>query len=327
MARLISALGNPLDASAIPDEIVYIPEGKHRITPKVDGKAQTIFVKVTPENGATVAASLQSDLEKRMADNVRPIIDFDHSNTGPAAALPTAFRYEAGKGIMCALDWTDSGRRAVEGRDFSYFSPTFLIGDDGTPAGLPERGPLGALVNNPAFREIPRIAAADASADIEHQDPTPMSKLVFAALGIDPAHSDAETSAVQKIEASAGRIKELEASIADLTKERDKLKADSEKQKAEAADARKERAKTLVEAAVADGRIAPKDEDTKTFYTGLIEAGNANAEAQLSKLPKQHPGIDKPLVNAGQGEPEKKEETPSPYARVEAAFAAEIDAK
>jgi len=327
MACLISALANALDSNAIPDEIVYIPEGTHRITPKVDGRAQTILVKLTPENGEQVAASLQADLTARLSDNVRPIIDFDHRNTGPAAAIPKAFRYVAGQGILCAVDWTNAGRSAVEGRDFSYFSPVFLIGDDGAPAGLPARGPLGALVNNPAFREIPRIAAADASADtIETEDPTTMSKLVFAALGIDPAHAEAEASAVKAVEASAAKIKELEASIADMTKERDKLKADAEKQKAEAADARKDRAKTLVEAAVADGRIAPKDEDTKSFFTGLIEAGNAGAEAQLAKLPVLNKDITKPVVVAKQGEPEKKDE-PTGLALVTACLAEEIDKK
>jgi hypothetical protein len=39
-------------------------------------------------------------------------------------------------------------------KDFSYFSPTFLLDDDGTPAGLPGRGPLGALVDEPAFGDV-----------------------------------------------------------------------------------------------------------------------------------------------------------------------------
>lgn len=50
-----------------------------------------------------------------------------------------------------------------ESLKYSYFSPEFYLGEDGMPADLPERGPLGALVNEPAFRSIPRIAASDSS--------------------------------------------------------------------------------------------------------------------------------------------------------------------
>jgi phage I-like protein len=147
-----------------PNEIVYIPEGEHEIRPEVNGKPGKITVRVPKGKGASIAATLQADLEKRLSDNVRPIIDFDHNRSGAAAAIPSRFRYQEGLGVVLALDWTSSGRQAIEGRDFSYFSPEFLIQDDGTPGGLPAKGAIGALVNNPAFRSMPRIAAHDSSA-------------------------------------------------------------------------------------------------------------------------------------------------------------------
>ena len=145
----------------VPSEIVFIPEGEHRIRPSVNGKAEDVTVKLPPERGAAVAASLQAALDRRQRSNVRPWFDFEHK-AGAASALPTSFRYEPGKGIIAAVEWTEAGRKAVQGKDFSYFSPVFYLAADGTPEDLPERGPLGALVNEPAFREIPRIAAADA---------------------------------------------------------------------------------------------------------------------------------------------------------------------
>ncbi len=151
-----------------PAEIVYIPEGQHRITPTVNGKAAQITVRVDASRGPEIAAKLQGDLDRRKASNVRPWIDFGHKE-GEASALPQSFHYEPGRGIVLRLEWTHAGRRAVEGKDFSYFSPVFFLGDDGTPAGLPERGPIGALVNEPAFREIPRIAATDATRGIEER--------------------------------------------------------------------------------------------------------------------------------------------------------------
>lgn len=140
-ASLASALGD-----GVPNEIVYMPEGSHTITPWVDGKPKTITVHVPAAKGPAIAAVLQASLAEREKSNVRPWFDFEHKN-GAASALPKSFRYEPGKGIMCAVEWTGAGRKAIEGKDFSYLSPTFLIGDDGTPDGLPSRGPLASLLN------------------------------------------------------------------------------------------------------------------------------------------------------------------------------------
>ena len=294
---LITAFASLLPDGGLPDEIVYLPEGNHAITPFVDGKPKKITVRVPAAKGAQIAASLQADLEKRQAANVRPWFDFEHKG-GASSALPRAFRYEPGKGVMCALEWTGAGRAAIEGKDFSYFSPTFLLDDDGTPAGLPDRGPLGALVNEPAFREIPRIAASDAAAD----DPEPtsaMSKLIFAALAISAAHADAETLAVQAIEAlKTDAITAKDAQTA-AEKARDQWKTKAEAAEAEVAKARKERADTLVKAAVADGRIPAKDIANQDKFRAKIEAGDSFAEDVLAMLPRQHAGLGTPIIQAG----------------------------
>jgi hypothetical protein len=103
------------------------------------------------------AMALQLDLQKLLRQNVRPYVDFDHVG-GAAAALPKRF-YWTDEGVMLELDWTNAGKTAVSGRDYSYFSPTFLLDESGDPAGLPQAGSIGSLVNNPAFRSIRRIAA------------------------------------------------------------------------------------------------------------------------------------------------------------------------
>lgn len=160
--QTITARSSQLPVYGVPDEIVYIPEGSHTITPTVNGKPKQITVNLHAENGPAIAAVFESSLQKRLQENVRPVLDFDHKD-GPAAGIPRSFRYEPGKGLMLAVDWTAAGRQAIEGRNYSYTSPTFVMGDDGTPAGLPQRGAIAALVNNPAFRNIQRIAASDAS--------------------------------------------------------------------------------------------------------------------------------------------------------------------
>jgi hypothetical protein len=148
--------------AAPPSEIVFLPEGAHKIHANTNGKAKRSTVRVSAARGPAIAARFQQDLARRGAQNVRPWVDFGHA-AGAAAALPKSFRYEPGRGVLLEVEWTEAGRRAIEGRDWSYFSPVFFLGDDGEPDGLPEKGPVGALVNEPAFREIPRIAAGDAS--------------------------------------------------------------------------------------------------------------------------------------------------------------------
>lgn len=154
-SSLVSIGGEP------PSEILFLPEGEHEITPTVDGKPKTIRVKVPAARGQEITARLQAALAERLAGQVRPHLAFQHQ-TGAASGIPKSFRYEPGKGVMCAVEWSGAGAAAIRNKDFSYFSPVFLIGDDGTPDSLPEKGELGSLVNEPAFRNIGLIAASDA---------------------------------------------------------------------------------------------------------------------------------------------------------------------
>jgi hypothetical protein len=91
----------------------------------------------------------------------RPYIDFDHEE-GPAAAIPTRIYWD--DGIRVEVEWTSAGREALEGRVYSYFSPSWNIREDGHPDSLPEIGPIGALVNTPAFQDIERLAAKNKAA-------------------------------------------------------------------------------------------------------------------------------------------------------------------
>jgi len=307
---LICALDYSLPEKGEFASIVYIPEGVHTITPSVNGKPKNVEVKMEAYMGEKIASMFQRDLEKRLSANVRPVFDFDHNDKGPASALPKSFYYVEGEGLMAELEWTGAGRKAIESKDYSYFSPTFLLGRNGVPAGLPKRGPLGALVNEPAFREIPRIAASDKEA--EKTDTKKMSDLILAALSIEPDTETAEAAAVAAIEALKNDAETAKASLAEITEERDELAA-------KAAEANKSRAESLVKAAVSEGRIAPKDEDTKAKFVEKIEAGDTFAEEILSKLPKIHAGLEDSIVKTG------GEKTGSSEVRIEAAMAKASD--
>lgn len=311
-----------------PKEIVYIPEGSHSITPSVNGKPSQITVNVPKERGVEIAARLQASLTDRLGGSVRPHIDFDHKHSGPAAAIPSAFSYKPGLGIVLALDWSGSGKTAVESKDYSYFSPEFLIADDGTPHSLPSKGPIGSLVNEPAFREIPRIAAADAAPP---NDTTDMNPLVQCGLLTDKeaALPEAIVAATQRVsvyrenaQPNLDLIKAKDAEIEDL-KTKNKALEDEKVAAANAdAAAKKSRAETLVAAACTDGRIAPKDEATKEKYLTRIAAGDTFAEEILGGLPKKFDPTGK-VVEAKSSESKKDDDEPTGLDRVAAALAAE----
>lgn len=304
-----------------PDDIVYLPVGVHEITPSVNGKAQKVVVRVPAEKGELIAAALQTALQKRLESPVRPRLAFDHAKTGPAAAHPKEFRFDPERGIVLALDWSNSGRAAIEGGDYGYFSPTFLIDSRGQPTGLPDKGEIGSLVDEPAFRTIGLIAAADAT---EEPSPTTnqntMPKLILSALKISEAAENAEGEAVSRIQAMQEEVKKVPVLEAENESLKTKLEAAETKLKEQS----DKRAADLVKAAVLDGRILPKDEKGQGFYKRLIAAGDAEAEEALAALPKLNEGLEKDFAQ----QPEKGDaEEGSPYDRVQAHFAAEIGEK
>jgi len=203
----------------IKTRIMYIPEGSHGINPTVDGKPGSIVSKVSAERGEAIVEALNKSLGKRHAKNVRPIIDFDHKDSGPAAALPTAFVYEEGKGVMMDVEWTATGTASIEGKDYSYFSPVYNMDrNTGEPIGLPSSGPIGALVNDPAFREIEKIAAAQSH---KPTDKPEMEVLIKAGLVTEAeAKTDngAEIAAAKfkTIQAKADKVDGLESKVVKL---------------------------------------------------------------------------------------------------------------
>jgi len=305
--------------------MVFIPEGTHTITPSVNGKAKEITVRVSPKDGENIAQRIQASLESRNQKNkVRAIFDFDHKDTGPAAALPQRFFYEAGKGIMVERELTGAGSKAIKAKDYSYFSPVFLINKQGIPSGLPDKGPLGALVNDPAFRDIERIAAKQA----ETTKPETMNELVKC--GLLTEDESAKTNAgeiaskrVSAMTADNDKVTELNKQIEALEAEKKALGETVEASNKVILDAKEANADSLIVAAVADGRISAKDEDSKTFWKDSI-LSNESAVKALSALPKKNEGITKPIVQAGNGSQAKEDELTGLDA-VEASLAKEIE--
>lgn len=146
----------PLAFGDAPACIVYMPEGEHFINASVGGRQKVIVDR-------SCLSALQRDLSFKLSRKVRPVCYFDHKS-GPASFIPSSFDYLDGVGVLLKGEWTESGKKSVLGRDYSYFSPAFKLNmSTFRPAGLESDDiEVGSLVNDPAFESIARIAASKA---------------------------------------------------------------------------------------------------------------------------------------------------------------------
>jgi len=289
---IISASATTTFNGEAPGKIIYMPRGEWTIHPSVDGQPKEVTVTVNEQT----AAVLQNDFQKRLAAPVRPTGGFDHK-PGPAAFIPKGFSWDESKGVVLDVDWTRAGKEAIEGRNYSYFSPTFLLSTDKV-AGLSSRGEIGSLTNNPAFEQIERIAAerADDLDDEPDPDDYTMSeiakKLTEFNLITATQAEDAE-AVVQAVMALHTELAGTRAANAALRNENATLRAEAERVKAKEAD-------SIIEAAIADGRIPPKSPKLIDYWrTQLIAQPDAVKEV-IASLPANP--VLKPLIEVKAGD-------------------------
>ena len=288
-----AAFGSELNATESGSfSIVYLPEGQHQIEATVNGKPAKRDVTVDER----VLASFQADLEKRLSDNVRPFAGFDHK-TGPASMIPVSFTYEQGVGLILNGELTQAGKTAIEGRNYSYWSPSYLM-RDGVPIGLPANGEIGSFVNDPAFRSIERIAASHTETTMEITETLAELGLAEAGQTAEEAVSAAKAalatlresaSTVESITAArSAEIEEVNAAKAEverITGELETVKASLAAFEAKEAESITAARVELVEAAVKRGAIPPQDEATKAFWLESLESNPEKAQAALAALP------------------------------------------
>lgn len=88
-------------------------------------------------------------------------IDFGHGMDGlgggdqRAAGWITALSVD-GPRIMADVEWSSSGEAALKGREYRFISPTFTVSPSTKEASLILRA---GLTNNPAFRELAKVAS------------------------------------------------------------------------------------------------------------------------------------------------------------------------
>src|SRR5215471_18765232 len=151
------------------NEIVFLPVGVHAITPVSGGIGKPIRVLVDAETAGTIERQ-RAEIEART--DKRVYFDFNHED-GRASFWPKSFHWRASEGVVAKGEWSESGRKAVEGKDFRAFSPVFHVDDKRKEISrvicAESASPnMGGLVNDPAFSALPlwaKNAGDNAGAD------------------------------------------------------------------------------------------------------------------------------------------------------------------
>lgn len=266
------------DSATAPADIQYMPPGRHTIRAHRAGKPVTVSVFVDANTAATLqqflAAHLAAAAEGR---DDRPFLDFNHEDR-EAAAWPTEFFWAGDDpltgGVRARVEWSDAGRRAVEGRTFRRFSPTFVPDAEGRVIGSEIN--MGGLVNRAAFKRIAALFASTSASPepVERVDTTPaanrMQTLVakLLSLGLVEAAASEEADLVAQLTRSVtglkSRITELESTIATQAKAR---------------------AESHIDAAIKAGRLPPADEPMRAFWLDALTRDESRAVKALQALP------------------------------------------
>jgi phage I-like protein len=260
-----------------------MPSGEHTVfATGPDGEGMKITTLATEADAERLNALLQTQLAlAAKGEASRPFVDFNHDGAD-AAAIPVSFFWD--DGIRLAVEWTTKGLEALKGRVFSYFSPEFLL--DGKTVSLPEVGPIGGLVNTPAFQTIERLSAKMPDNPEQQNKGTTMKDLIakLAAAGMLPADKPemTEDEMVAAIKAKFdGIAAELTASKGEATTAAAKHAEEMTTVRANHAKEMETIATADVDAAIADGRI---EASAKPAWLASYKANTANARGMLASI-------------------------------------------
>lgn len=151
----------------VPNEIQWAPPGRNQINCTRGGQPVTLTVNVNEAGAQRVSARFaeyKAAADRGESDAV--FGDFNHEDR-EASFHALGFRWGGDDiqrgGIRVAVSWTGAGRRAVLGRDYTRFSPSFYVDDSaGEIIGMPIC--VGGLVNSAAFRRIAPIMSKQSEA-------------------------------------------------------------------------------------------------------------------------------------------------------------------
>src|SRR5215471_3352972 len=258
------------------NEILFLPTGVHAITPVRGGIGKPIKVLVNSDSAHAVEEQ-RAEITARTGKKV--YFDFNHED-GPASFWPQAFLWRQGEGVIARGDWSASGKKAVEGKDYRAFSPVFHVDDKHKdPARVVccdgARPNMGGLVNDPAFSALP-LWAKNAGENGDNADNNKEKKKMaeedntneIATLRAKNTELAAELEKLRAIaakdsedEAAKDKVERVEATFRanQFELEAAELRAENKRQREEITKRNRITAKAAVKQAVMDGKIAPKD--------------------------------------------------------------------
>ena len=298
-----AAIDVPLVTSR--NQLTFLPEGTHSITPVGGGIGRPIKVKVD-SHAADEMESQRRAIAARTGK--RPYFDFNHED-GAASFWPSEFLWRKGEGVVCRGEWSRSGKDAVEGKDFRAFSPVFYVDDKrGDPANVVCREDakpnMGGLVNDPAFGNLPLWAknagaTSESSRNNNKQIGENKKMTTEETAALQSRIADAETQVADLRAVVAGdsdnelmiaKLAAAESQLSSLHAERRAIKAEeyadaqdkiiSSRAEADAAAA--------VEAAVKRGAIKSKDEARKKWWHQQIATDPRNADVLRGMPGNEH---------------------------------------
>lgn len=263
-----------------PEWIQYMPPGTHTIRPTESSTGNVVERTVVVEASAVEALNRSLDENKTKTGDL-PFIDFNHDDD-QAAGFVKAFRWAGDDpqtgGIQAQIDWTEPGRTAVKGKAYRRFSPSFRVDKNGRVIGAPVNA--GGLVNRAAFHKISALWSKgqgnnngkDNSMDIE-------------VLKAKVSTLEGENQTLKAKLAQANQDEALKAKDAQILQHQTELQTLKAKLQEQEETAKKQRATDLVNAAVSDGRIPPKDTVLQAKWVETLTA-SPSAEELLAKLPR-----------------------------------------
>lgn len=204
-------------------EYLLIPDGEFR---SVDGSGRPEDVPHW-RNGPEIAARVIARAQRRQA---RMVVDYEHQTlkaqeTGDKAPASgwidrASLRYEAGVGILGAIEWTPAAAKHIADGEYAYLSPVFLYSPlDGEVLLLRH-----VALTNEGGLDLPEVAlrAADVDADFSTREEEPQVnetlKKLLASLGLVDTTSEADAlTAVAALKAKADQVEGLQGQLAALS--------------------------------------------------------------------------------------------------------------
>ena len=163
-ARALFATYEPVQLNAVSGnenfDIQWMPPGAQSPCCFVNGEPKDLSFTITRQHATAFNTQLQRLRNlAAVGEGDEPFTDFNHED-GRASGRPTEFYWGGDDpktgGIRLKGKWTASGKAAVQGKDFTRFSPEWYFNDNQEPTAIGVN--LGGLVNKAAFRSIQAVA-------------------------------------------------------------------------------------------------------------------------------------------------------------------------